>query len=56
MRRLWCTTRTAASSFATVTRPGRDPLIDFEAPADGDYVVGLYDFIYAGGGDYYYRL
>lgn len=35
---------------------GLDPLIDFEAPADGDYVVGLYDFVYAGGGDYYYRL
>ena len=35
---------------------GRDPLIDFEAPADGDYIVGLYDFVYAGGGDYYYRL
>jgi hypothetical protein len=26
-----------------------DPLLDFVAPADGDYVVGLHDFTYAGG-------
>jgi hypothetical protein len=35
---------------------GRDPFIDFTAPADGDYVVKLWDFVYGGGGDYFYRL
>lgn len=35
---------------------GTDPLIDFTAPADGDYIIGLYDFVYAGGSDYFYRL
>ncbi len=35
---------------------GLDPVLDFTAPADGDYVVGLYDFIFAGGADYFYRL
>jgi len=35
---------------------GSDPLIDFTAPADGDYIIGLYDFIYAGGSEYFYRL
>jgi hypothetical protein len=35
---------------------GRDPLLDFTIPADGDYTVKLWDFIYAGGADYVYRL
>jgi hypothetical protein len=35
---------------------GRDPLLDFTAPADGDYVVKIWDFVYAGGSDYVYRL
>jgi hypothetical protein len=29
-----------------------DPLLDFVAPADGDYVVGLHDGTYAGGQPY----
>lgn len=31
---------------------GRDPLIDFVAPADGDYVVSLADLSYRGGHPY----
>ncbi len=33
---------------------GRDPLVDFVAPADGDYLVRLHDLSYRGG--YPYRL
>jgi len=33
-----------------------DPLLAFTAPADGDYIVKLYDFLYRGGNDYFYRL
>src|SRR4029078_7089253 len=35
---------------------GNDPLLDFTAPADGRYVLGLYDFIYGGGAEHFYRL
>ena len=28
---------------------GRDPLLDFTAPADGDYWIGVHDFLYNGG-------
>ncbi|MCB1086831.1 MAG: pre-peptidase C-terminal domain-containing protein [Verrucomicrobiae bacterium] len=35
---------------------GRDPLIDFTAPADGDYWVGVHDFLFNGGPDYVYQL
>ncbi len=35
---------------------GRDPFIDFTAPADGDYIVAVWDFVYGGGADYAYRL
>ncbi|HEY1067370.1 MAG TPA: PPC domain-containing protein, partial [Pirellulales bacterium] len=35
---------------------GLDPFIDFTAPADGDYLVRLYDFVYQGGDNYAYRL
>ncbi|MDP6445622.1 MAG: PPC domain-containing protein, partial [Pirellulaceae bacterium] len=35
---------------------GDDPILDFTAPADGDYVVGVNDFVYSGGGEYFYRL
>lgn len=35
---------------------GRDPLIDFTAPADGDYLVGVHDFLYNGGAEYTYVL
>ena len=34
----------------------RDAMIDFTAPADGDYYVKVYDFLYRGGADYFYRL
>jgi hypothetical protein len=33
----------------------RDPLLDFVAPADGEYFLRVYDFVYAGGEDYGYR-
>lgn len=33
---------------------GRDPLVDFVAPADGDYVAVVHDLVYRGG--YPYRL
>jgi len=33
-----------------------EPLIDFTAPADGDYLIKVYDFVYAGGPEYPYRL
>lgn len=34
----------------------RDPLIDITIPADGEYLVKLYDFTYGGGADYGYRM
>ncbi|MFQ5732008.1 MAG: hypothetical protein ACE5KM_08640, partial [Planctomycetaceae bacterium] len=33
-----------------------DPLTTVTLPADGNYLVKLYDFIYRGGADYFYRL
>ena len=35
---------------------GRDPMIDFTAPADGTYYVGVFDFLYNGGDTYSYLL
>lgn len=35
---------------------GKDPLIDFTAPADGEYRLKLYDFIYGGGNEHVYRV
>lgn len=35
---------------------GLDPVMDFTAPAEGRYVVGVYDFVYGGGADFFYRL
>jgi hypothetical protein len=35
---------------------GKDPFLDFTAPADGDYTIKVWDFIYTGGGDHFYRL
>ena len=35
---------------------GKDPFIDFTVPADGDYTVKLWDFIYGGGAINFYRL
>ncbi len=34
----------------------RDPFIDFDVPADGDYFVKFTDFMYNGGADNFYRL
>ncbi len=34
----------------------RDTLLDYTVPADGEYLVEVHDFIYAGGSDYFYRL
>ncbi len=35
---------------------GRDPLIDFTAPADGNYWVGIHDYLFNGGGNFNYVL
>ncbi len=35
---------------------GLDPLIEFVVPADGDYVVRLFDLVYSGSEDHVYRL
>jgi hypothetical protein len=35
---------------------GRDPFIDFTAPADGVYFVSLCDSLYGGGREYFYHL
>jgi hypothetical protein len=35
---------------------GIDPLIQFRVPADGAYTLKVFDLIYAGGADYFYRL
>lgn len=35
---------------------GLDPVLDFTAPAEGRYVLGMYDFIYGGGPEHFYRL
>ena len=42
--------------FARRNLVGQDALIDVTIPADGDYFVKVYDFTYAGGEDYPYRL
>lgn len=34
----------------------RDTLLDYTLPGDGEYVVEVRDFVYSGGGDYFYRL
>lgn len=34
----------------------RDPFLDFTAPRDGVYYIKLYDFLFAGNADYFYRL
>jgi hypothetical protein len=35
---------------------GKDPFLDITAPADGTYVLKVWDFVYGGGPDYFYRL
>ena len=34
----------------------RDPLLDFTLPADGEYLLKVHDFVFAGGEEYGYRL
>ncbi len=34
----------------------REPLIDFVVPADGQYVLKVFDFTYGGGNEHFYRL
>ncbi|MFM7072947.1 MAG: PPC domain-containing protein, partial [Planctomycetota bacterium] len=34
----------------------RDAILDFTPPAAGQYVVTVFDFLYGGGPDYFYRL
>lgn len=46
----------ASSQDENVRNEMRDPLIDFDVPADGDYFLKFTDFTYSGGGDYFYRL
>ena len=33
----------------------RDPIAVFEPPANGDYILGVYDFTYGGGAEHVYR-
>ncbi len=33
-----------------------DPLVDFFAPSDGDYIIKVFDFTYQGGNNHFYRL
>jgi hypothetical protein len=35
---------------------GKDPFLDYTAPAGGTYVLKVWDFVYGGGPDYFYRL
>jgi hypothetical protein len=35
---------------------GRDPFLDFTAPADGLYLVKVFDFVFEGGSERFYRL
>ncbi|MCA9266885.1 MAG: hypothetical protein KDA41_00365, partial [Planctomycetales bacterium] len=35
---------------------GLDPVLELTADAEGDYIIGVYDFTFGGGGDYFYRL
>jgi len=42
-------------AFSRNERRG-DPLIDFTIPEDGEYRLRVYDFLYAGNNDYFYRL
>jgi hypothetical protein len=47
------TGRTVAESRDAV---GKDPLVDFTPPADAEYVLKVYDFVYDGGPEYSYRV
>ena len=43
-------------ALARNTLVSKDALLDVTLPADGEYLVKLYDFVFAGGEDYPYRL
>ena len=45
-----------ASQDEDIRDQKRDPFIDFEVPADGDYFVKLTDFTYNGTDEHFYRL
>lgn len=34
----------------------QEPLLDFTAPADGEYLLKVHDFVYEGGAEHFYRL
>ncbi len=46
----------ASSQDENIRDQKRDPFIDFEVPADGDYFVRFTDFMYNGGAENFYRL
>ncbi|MEA3207653.1 MAG: hypothetical protein QOE70_710, partial [Chthoniobacter sp.] len=46
----------ATSQDENIRDQKRDPLIDFEVPADGDYYLRFTDFMYNGSPDNFYRL
>ncbi len=45
-----------ASQDENIRDQKRDPFIDFDVPADGDYYLRFTDFMYNGGSEYFYRL
>jgi hypothetical protein len=38
------------------TTARQEALLDFTIPADGEYLLKAYDFLYSGSGEYFYRL
>jgi len=46
----------ATSQDENIRDQKRDPLIDFDVPADGDYYLRFTDFMYNGGVENFYRL
>ncbi len=45
-----------ASQDENIRDQKRDPFIDFDVPADGDYFLRFTDFMYNGGSENFYRL
>ena len=46
----------ASSQDENIRDQKRDPFIDFDVPADGDYYLRFTDFMYNGGSENFYRL
>ena len=46
----------ATSQDENIRDQKRDPMIDFDVPADGDYFVKFNDFMFNGGAENFYRL